>query len=316
MPGGGPRGKRGFFPLNFQWGPGKIVRSKGGMKLRNLVAVGLGLAVGARGATAPAEINVTTATKLEIIAAGKSTGSIGLRAGDRLQLIEVEDATAIVHYRNLKGRVPIAHTDAVNRVVVPAADASPKATASVAGPASTPAPAAGAVATPSAPYVPTGAIERALAGKLVALEKGGLRPRAPARLAGAKFFGIYFSASWCGPCRAFTPELVDAYGKIRALYPEFEVVFVSSDQSPAEMTAYMRDDQMPWPALAWDAKKSTRDITRYAGSGIPCLVLVDETGKVLADSYRWGRYVGPSTVLDDTWKILREYRKKNPRAKG
>ncbi|MBL9199182.1 MAG: redoxin domain-containing protein [Opitutaceae bacterium] len=283
------------------------------MKLRNLVAVGLVLAVVARSATAPAEISVTTATKLEIMAAGKSAGSVWLRAGERLQLVEVEDSTAIVHYRNLKGRVPLGHTDAVNRVAVPAT--APLLTAAAPS-ASLGSAVVSKGAASSAPYVPSGAIERALAGKLVALEKAGLRPRATARLAGAKFFGIYFSASWCGPCRAFTPELVDAYGKIRALYPEFEVVFVSSDQSPAEMTAYMRDDQMPWPALAWDARKSTRDITRYAGSGIPCLVLVDETGKVLADSYRWGRYVGPSTVLDDTWKILREYRKKNPRPKG
>jgi hypothetical protein len=70
---------------------------------------------------------------------------------------------------------------------------------------------------------------------------------------------------------------------------------------------------MPWPALEWSAAASTREIMRYAGSGIPCLVLVDAEGKVLSDSYRWGRYVGPDAVLEDTWKVLRDYRRKNPR---
>jgi nucleoredoxin len=80
------------------------------------------------------------------------------------------------------------------------------------------------------------------------------------------------------------------------------------------MITYMRDDKMPWPALAWDAIRSTRAITKYAGRGIPCLVLVDSEGKVLSDSFRWGQYVGPDQVLDDAWKILRDYRRANPRS--
>ncbi len=261
----------------------------------------------AAGAEASAEIAVTTTTKLELVSNGRPGGSVGLRAGEKLQLVEVDGDSAVVRYRTLSGRVPLAHTDAVNRVVTPLEPAAP---------AAKPAAAAMEPKAPAAPYLPAGAIERALAGKLVALENGAVRPHAPARLAGARFFGVYFSASWCGPCRAFTPQLVDAYGKIRALYPEFEVVLVSSDNSAADMVAYMREDRMPWPALAWAATKSAREITRYAGSGIPCLVLVNAEGKVLADSFRRGSYVGPDSVLDETWKVLREYRKKNPRPKG
>jgi nucleoredoxin len=259
-------------------------------------------------APAASEIRVTTPTKLELIAGGKAAGSISLRAGDTLQLVTVEETTLIVRHRGLTGRVALAHTDAINRAAVPLAAAEPAPPAAPAAKPAAPAPAPAAA--------PTGAIARALAGKLVTLQAGALRPAAPARLAGARFYGVYFSASWCGPCKAFTPELADAYGKIRALYPEFEIVLVSGDRSAADMAAYMRDDKMPWPALAWDAKQSTREITRYAGRGIPCLVLVDENGKVLADSYRWGRYVGPHSVLDETWTILRDYRKKNPRPKG
>jgi nucleoredoxin len=135
-------------------------------------------------------------------------------------------------------------------------------------------------------------------------------------MAGVKFFAIYFSASWCGPCRQFTPELVDAYGKIRTLYPVFEIVHVNRDRTEGDMTAYVRDDKMPWPALRWSALRQTPEIERFGGSGIPCLVLIDENGKVLSDSYRWGRYVGPDAVLDDTWKLLRTYRRTHPRPKA
>lgn len=93
-------------------------------------------------------------------------------------------------------------------------------------------------------------------------------------------------------------------------------MLVNADRSAGEMAAYMRDDKMAWPALEWDAIRSAPDIRGYGGDGIPCLVLVDENGKVLSDTNRWGRYVGPTVVLDETWQILRDYRRKHLRAKS
>jgi nucleoredoxin len=42
--------------------------------------------------------------------------------------------------------------------------------------------------------------------------------------------GFYFSANWCPPCRAFTPQLAEVYRVIRKREPGFEIVFVSSDR--------------------------------------------------------------------------------------
>jgi len=263
-------------------------------------------------------VTVTQPARLELQSNGRASGAIGLKGGEQVEVIEVDATHLVVRYRNLTGRLPIAATDYRPAAVAPSA-----APSSVPRPSAVPPAVRSAEIAPSPPELPPkaayllqGPIERALAGKLVALENGTLRPRAAERLAGVRFFALYFSASWCGPCRAFTPELVDAYGKIRALYPEFEVVHVNRDRSPAAMATYLREDKMPWPALAWEATRDAREINRYAGSGIPCLVLVDQDGKVLSDSYRWGRYVGPDAVLEDTWKLLRDYRRKNPRPKG
>lgn len=280
------------------------------------------LALGRVLAALPTEVTVTTATRLEIVSRGKAAGSVGLAVGERLELIEVADAQVVVRYRRLTGRVLAVHTDLPRAEVKPVSVAAPEVVknevrAAAQAPVTAAEVAGAPVAKPAEPaYAPSGVIERALAGKLVALEGGGLRAREPARLAGVKFFGIYFSASWCGPCRQFTPELVDAYGKIRALYPEFEIVLVNRDRTEGDMAAYVRDDKMPWPVLRWSALRHTPEIERFAGGGIPCLVLIDENGKVLSDSYRWGRYVGPDAVLDDTWKLLRTYRRTHPRPKA
>ena len=32
----------------------------------------------------------------------------------------------------------------------------------------------------------------------------------------AEYYGIYFSAHWCPPCRMFTPELADIYNEMNA----------------------------------------------------------------------------------------------------
>jgi nucleoredoxin len=281
---------------------------------RGATVVALALWFGGRAwAALPEEITITAPTRLELVRGDKVTGSIGLDAGERLALVDVVGDYAAVRYRNLNGRVLTAKTDLPRVEVAQPTAATMETTASA--PVAAAAPAVVAAARPVAAHVPASTLERVLAGKLVGLENGTLRPFDGARLAGVKFYALYFSASWCPPCREFTPGFVDAYGKIRALYPEFEAVLVNYDHSPAEMLAYMRDDRMVWPALRWDAKSGTGEIMHYCGEGIPCLVLVDENGKVLSDTNRWGRYVGPDAVLEDTWKILRDYRRKNPRAK-
>lgn len=42
-----------------------------------------------------------------------------------------------------------------------------------------------------------------------------------------------------------------------------------------------------------------KEIQKYAGTGIPCLVLVDREGKVLSHSYEGQTYVGPTKVMND-----------------
>ena len=147
-------------------------------------------------------------------------------------------------------------------------------------------------------------IADSLKGDLIALNGKRTHRFDDAALANTKYFAVYYSASWCGPCRAFTPKLVEWYSKNKPAHPEFELIFVSSDQGEPEMEAYMAGDKMPWPALKFTKKATNKSVTKYAGPGIPCLVFLDADGRVLSDSYVSGSYVGPNKVLADIEKTL------------
>jgi nucleoredoxin len=56
---------------------------------------------------------------------------------------------------------------------------------------------------------------------------------------------------------------------------------------------------MPWPAIDFQKLKGKDAIRKYAGDGIPCLVLVDATGKVISSTYAGTQYLGPAKVLGD-----------------
>jgi len=141
-------------------------------------------------------------------------------------------------------------------------------------------------------------------GNLVRLQNGNLVSCYDEELASKQIYGLYFSAHWCGPCRKFTPQLVAYYNQIARDHPEFEIIFVSADKSADGMAAYMRESGMPWPAIEYNKLANVPTLQKYAGKGIPDLVIVDASGKVLADSYVSGKYVGPARVLDDLSAIF------------
>ena len=117
-----------------------------------------------------------------------------------------------------------------------------------------------------------------------------------------KVIGLYFSASWCGPCKMFTPELV----KLRDRNDDkFEVVFVSSDRSAEDQEEYMKDYDMEWPAIPSDSPLRGELGAKYEIRGIPSLVIVDDQGNLITKDGR-SEMSGSDS---DARKALREWRR-------
>ena len=141
---------------------------------------------------------------------------------------------------------------------------------------------AGAAAASAAEAEVPPALE-ALFGKRLVNAKG--KKVSAATLAGKKI-GIYFSASWCPPCRAFTPQLVAAYRQLQTEGQPFEVVLVPSDQTEAAMEKYMKDHDMPWLAVPFGDKHVQALKEKFAVAGIPKLVVVDAQGQTRSSEAR------------------------------
>ncbi|KAF7123899.1 hypothetical protein RHSIM_Rhsim12G0116700 [Rhododendron simsii] len=96
-----------------------------------------------------------------------------------------------------------------------------------------------------------------------------------------KKVGLYFSASWCGPCQQFTPNLLEVYNELSPK-GDFEIVFVSRDRADEAFKGYF--SKMPWLAIPF-SDSSTRDRLDelFKVMGIPYLVILDENGKVVTE---------------------------------
>jgi len=95
----------------------------------------------------------------------------------------------------------------------------------------------------------------------------------------APLVGLYFSAHWCGPCRAFTPKLVTFVEMLKEEGIDFPIVFGSSDRDAAAFDEYF--GTMPWHAFPLKDARIEALKTKYSVSGIPWLVVLDAEGNLV-----------------------------------
>jgi len=170
------------------------------------------------------------------------------------------------------------------------------ATAPVIAPAVNAAPSAKPDAVPAGGYH-----KKLLAGlpaKALTRQGGGSMEQVRSTIASKKYLFVYFSAHWCPPCRIFTPLLVKWYNDNYTRNGDFELLFASYDKNEAAMKGYMSEAKMPWPVIKQSERSVIAPLAAQAQcNGIPCLMLLDGDGKLLATSTENGRYLGPGNAL-------------------
>lgn len=100
-----------------------------------------------------------------------------------------------------------------------------------------------------------------------------------------KFIGIYSSASWCGPCRAFTPQLIKFYKENKN---QIEIILVGFDNSQEAVFKYMNNPthKQPWLTTKFGSLPIIDYRERSKIAGIPDFRVYRQDGTLLTNNGR------------------------------
>ncbi len=101
-----------------------------------------------------------------------------------------------------------------------------------------------------------------------------------------KYVLVDFWASWCGPCRAENPNVVDNFKKFGN--KNFTVLGVSLDR-PGQKTKWIdaiKEDNLTWTHVSDLQFWNNSAAVLYNVKGIPQNILVDPSGKIVAKNLR------------------------------
>lgn len=99
-----------------------------------------------------------------------------------------------------------------------------------------------------------------------------------------KYVLLEFWASWCGPCRAEIPNLINQYGQFKD--KGFDILSVSLDDDKAKWKGAIEQHKMPWAQVS-DLKGWKNEVARLYGiNAVPANFLINPEGVIIAQNLR------------------------------
>lgn len=104
-----------------------------------------------------------------------------------------------------------------------------------------------------------------------------------APMADAKYYIYLFSASWCGPCRALMPRVVEQYPAMKDA--KVELILISCDQTAETAKEYVEHYKAGFPGM-FIKDPTVRLLPGISmPRAIPSTIIVDANGKVIASGH-------------------------------
>jgi thiol-disulfide isomerase/thioredoxin len=111
----------------------------------------------------------------------------------------------------------------------------------------------------------------------------GGQPLSVAKYKG-KIVLVDFWATWCGPCMAEMPNVIQAYNQYHD--KGFEIIGVSLDDDPAQLKAFLQQKKLAWPQFN-DGKQFDNELAvKYGINAIPANYLLDGDGRIIGRGLR------------------------------
>lgn len=98
-----------------------------------------------------------------------------------------------------------------------------------------------------------------------------------------RYVFLDFWASWCTPCRAENPHVLDAYNIYHK--KEFDVFAVSLDMDERDWHKAIQEDGLPWTQVS-DLKLPNAAALKYGVKAVPSNFLIGPDGTILARNLR------------------------------
>jgi thiol-disulfide isomerase/thioredoxin len=95
-----------------------------------------------------------------------------------------------------------------------------------------------------------------------------------------KYVLLDFWASWCPDCRKEMPDLVELYAEYKG--DNFEIVGYSLDKDDQAWKNGIEQLHITWPQMSDCDYWESAPVKSYAVQGIPCTLLIDPEGKIIA----------------------------------